>query len=91
VGRFRRIITRHGVSQEVTLMGFSYRKALRIAKTVKLQLASGAEGLASTMTAQDRDKLYRAKARSAPKSFQDKYEKDIMEERLLKNMGSGLV
>jgi hypothetical protein len=72
-------------------MSMSYKKALRIAKSVKLNLASAAEGPTIQLSAAERDKLYAKAARKAGPTYQDKYAEDIAIERMLKNMDSSLI
>jgi hypothetical protein len=61
----------------------SYARALAIAKQVKLNLASGGESSDSHLTAEDKDKLYKMKARKAGKTPVDianelKFRRDLL-------------
>jgi len=65
----------------------SYREALRIAKQVKLGLASGAEGASVRMTAEDQAKLYKKLARLQGDTPVDKANKLKYDNELLKLIG----
>lgn len=65
----------------------SYASALRMAKQVKLGLASGADNLESHLSAEDRDRLYKAKARKQGKTIVDRANERQYEDYILKTCG----
>lgn len=65
----------------------SYSEALRIAKQVKLGLASGAEGKSIRMTSEDKSKLYAKRAREQGETPVDKANRLKFEQTLLKLIG----
>jgi hypothetical protein len=65
----------------------SIREALRIAKQVKLGLASGAEGLESNLTAEDRERIYKRKLAKAGKTPGDAGNERKYDDWLLKECG----
>ena len=65
----------------------SFRKALSIAKAVKLQLASGAEGSCVSMTAQDKAKAYQRASAKQGKTVTDLANELQFKRNLLKEIG----
>ena len=65
----------------------SYAAALRMAKQVKLGLASGADNMESRLTAEDRERLYKMKARKQGKTIVDRENEKQFEDYLLKECG----
>lgn len=68
-------------------MAMTIRKALRIAKQVKLGLASGADGTFVSMTPEDRDKAYRAAARKQGRTISERDESFTLDTHTLKAIG----
>ena len=65
----------------------SIREALRMAKQVKLSLASGAEPVKNHTTPEDRERLYKLKARKQGKTAVDLNNDRQYEDWLLKECG----
>jgi hypothetical protein len=65
----------------------SYRQALAIAKQVKLQLASGADGSVVRMTAQDKAKAYSVASAKQGKTVVELANELQFKRNLLKEIG----
>lgn len=68
-------------------MAMTIRKALRIAKQVKLGLASGADGTFVSMTPEDRAKAYRIAARKQGRTVAEYRQRETLDEHTLKAIG----
>jgi hypothetical protein len=68
-------------------MGMTIRKALRIAKTVKLSLASGADGSFVSMTPEDRERAYKKAIAKQGRTINERRQNETLEEHTLKAIG----
>jgi hypothetical protein len=68
-------------------MAMTIRKAMRIAKQVKLGLASGADGKTVYMSPEERDKAYRAAIRKQGRTVSERDETYTLDTHTLKAIG----
>jgi len=68
-------------------MGMTIRKALRIAKQVKLGLASGADGKTVYMSPDEREKAYKAAIRKQGRTVAERNEDFTLDTHTLKAIG----
>jgi hypothetical protein len=68
-------------------MGMTIRKALRIAKQVKLGLASGADGKTVYMSPDEREKAYKAAIRKQGRTVAERNEEFTLDTHTLKAIG----
>lgn len=68
-------------------MAMTIRKALRIAKQVKLGLASGADGSFVSMTPEDRAKAYAKAIRKQGRTIVERDERYTLDTHTLKAIG----
>jgi hypothetical protein len=68
-------------------MGMTIRKALHIAKQVKLGLASGADGKTVYMSPDEREKAYKAAIRKQGRTVAERNEDFTLDTHTLKAIG----
>jgi hypothetical protein len=68
-------------------MGMTIRKALRIAKQVKLGLASGADGKTVYMSPEEREKAYKVAIRKQGRTVAERNEDFTLDTHTLKAIG----